>query len=152
MPELPKTLQRSERHAQEVWLKTLESAMETYGGDNGRSRRVAFASLKHQYEKKGNRWVKKTDKGPSDPQAARGPTTRHKSTDEPRAATALAKRQKPRRRPAERPRKRAGNIVPSGPRKTEKGRRFREEGVHPPTEQGERREPTDVCRGLCHKQ
>jgi cation transport regulator ChaB len=103
MPELPKTLQRSERHAQEVWLKTLESAMETYEGDNGRSRRVAFASLKHQYEKKGNRWVKKTDKGPSDPQAARGSTTRHKSTDEPRAATALgrvAKTEKEARRKA----------------------------------------------------
>jgi hypothetical protein len=72
-------------------MKTLESAIETYGGDNSRARRVAFASLKHQYEKKGNRWVKKAEKGPSDPQAARGPTTRHKSTDEPAAPTAGGK-------------------------------------------------------------
>lgn len=91
MAELPKTLQRSERHAQETWLKTLESAIETYGGDGGRARRVAFAALKHQYEKQGNRWVRKARKGPSDPQAARGPTTQIKSTDEPRAATAGGK-------------------------------------------------------------
>ncbi len=91
MAELPKTLQRSEKHAQEVWMETLKSAIETYGGDSGRTRRVAFAALKHQYEKRGDRWVKKGWKGPSDPQAARGPATRHKSTDEPRAPTAGGK-------------------------------------------------------------
>src|SRR5512141_1654836 len=108
MPELPDTLKRSDKHAQETWLKTLESAIETYGGDNARSRRVAFASLKHQYEKKGNRWVRKAEKGPSDPQAARGPTTRHKSTDEPRAPTAggkVAKTEKEARQKAKEARK-----------------------------------------------
>lgn len=91
MAELPKTLERSDRHAREIWMKTLKSAIETYGGDNSRSRRVAFAALKHQYEKKGDRWVKKAHKGPSDPQAARGPTTKRKSTDEPPAPTAGGK-------------------------------------------------------------
>jgi len=91
MPKLPDTLKRSEKHAQDVWMKTLESAIETYGGDNGRARRVAFASLKHQFERRGDRWVRKAEAGPSDPQAARGPTTRIKSTDEPRAATAGGK-------------------------------------------------------------
>jgi hypothetical protein len=52
---------------------------------------VAFASLKHQYEKKGDQWVKKPHSGPSDPQAARGPTTRTKSTDPDRAPTAGGK-------------------------------------------------------------
>ena len=88
--EIPKTIQRSDKHAQEIWIKTHDSAVETYG-EGGRAHRVAYAALKHQYEKKGDKWVKKTAKGPSDPQAARGPTTKHKSTDEPRAPTARGK-------------------------------------------------------------
>jgi len=90
MVELPKTLQRSDKHAQEIWKKAHDSAVETYG-EGGRAHRVAYAALKHQYEKKGNRWVKKAEKGPSDPQAARGPTTHPKSTDEPPAPTARGK-------------------------------------------------------------
>ena len=88
--ELPSTLERSEPHAQAIWAKTHDSAVETYG-EGGRAHRVAFASLKHQYEKKGDRWVKKVEKGPSDPQAARGPTTDKQSTDEDRAPTAGGK-------------------------------------------------------------
>jgi len=53
--------------------------------------RVAYAALKHEYEKRGDRWVKKARRGPSDPQAARGPTTRPRSIDEPRAPTAGGK-------------------------------------------------------------
>ena len=64
--------------------------MKTYG-EGGRAHRVAFAALKHEYEKRGDKWVKKNGKGPSDPQAARGPTTKRKSTDEPKAATAGGK-------------------------------------------------------------
>ena len=88
--ELPSTLKRSPEHAQEIWVKAHDSAVETYG-EGGRAHRVAFAALKHVYEKKGDRWVEKPEKGPSDPQAARGPTTRPKSTDEPRAPTAGGK-------------------------------------------------------------
>jgi cation transport regulator ChaB len=88
--ELPKTIQRSDKHAQDIWVKTHDSAVETYG-EGGRAHRVAYAALKHQYEKKGDRWVKKAEPGPSDPQAARGPTTAKKSTDEPRAPTAGGK-------------------------------------------------------------
>jgi hypothetical protein len=47
--------------------------------------------LKHSYQKEGDRWVRKAKRGPSDPQAARGPTTPKKSTDEPRAPTAGGK-------------------------------------------------------------
>ncbi|MDP9316683.1 MAG: ChaB family protein [Pseudomonadota bacterium] len=88
--DMPQTILRSDEHAQAIWKKTHDSAVETYG-EGGRAHRVAFAALKHQYEKKGNRWVKKAEKGPSDPQAARGPTTEHTSTEEPPAPTAGGK-------------------------------------------------------------
>src|ERR671924_349518 len=88
--EIPDTIERSSKHAQEVWEKTHDSAVETYG-EGEAAHRVAFAALKHQFEKKGDRWVKKARKGPSDPQAARGPHTRPRSTDEPAAPTAGGK-------------------------------------------------------------
>lgn len=87
---MPKTVQRSDAHAQEIWRAVHASAVKTYG-EGGRAHRVVYAALKHEYEKKGDRWVRKAEKGPSDPQAARGPTTRHKSTDEPAAPTARGK-------------------------------------------------------------
>ncbi len=86
----PKTILRSDKHAQEIWEKAHDSAVKTYG-EGGRAHRVAYAALKHEYEKKGDKWVKKAEKGPSDPQAARGPTTKRKSTEEPRAPTARGK-------------------------------------------------------------
>ena len=85
--ELPSTLERSDKKAQETWIKTHDSAVKTYG-EGQSAHRAAFAALKHTYEKKGDRWVKKAHRGPSDPQAARGPTTRIKSTDRRRAPTA----------------------------------------------------------------
>lgn len=88
--EIPSTIMRSEKHAQRTWKKAHDSAVKTYG-EGGRAHRVAFAALKHEYEKRGDKWVKKNGKGPSDPQAARGPTTKRKSTDEPKAATAGGK-------------------------------------------------------------
>lgn len=84
--EIPSTIERSDNHAQRLWKKAHDSAVETYG-EGGRAHRVAFAALKHEYEKKGDKWVKKDGKGPSDPQAARGPTTQKKSTDESPAPT-----------------------------------------------------------------
>ncbi len=86
-PEILQTILRSEKHAQEIWKAAHDSAVGTYG-EGGRAHRVAYAALKHEYEKRGDRWVKKAEKGPSDPQAARGPTTEPKSTDEPKAPTA----------------------------------------------------------------
>ena len=69
--ELPSTLRRSSKKAQETWLKTHDSAVETYG-EGERAHRTAFASLKHSFEKVGDHWEEKAGKGPSDPQAARG--------------------------------------------------------------------------------
>jgi cation transport regulator ChaB len=88
--EVPQTIMRSDEHAQDIWKSAHDSAVETYG-EGGRAHRVAFAALKHVYAKKGDRWVKKAEKGPSDPQAERGPTTKHKSTEEPKAPTAGGK-------------------------------------------------------------
>ena len=70
--ELPSTLRRSPREAQETWSKTHDSAVEEYG-EGERAHRTAFASLKHSFEKVGDHWQAKAGgrKGPSDPQAAR---------------------------------------------------------------------------------
>ncbi len=69
--DLPSTLERSDKHAQETWRKTHDSAVETYG-EGERAYRTAFSSLKHSYEKVGDHWEPKDAKGPSDEQAARG--------------------------------------------------------------------------------
>lgn len=66
--DMPSTLARSDTHAREIWQKTHDSAVETYG-EGERAHRTAFASLKHSYEKKGGKWVAKDEKGPSDPRA-----------------------------------------------------------------------------------
>ncbi len=69
--ELPGTLERSPEHAQETFVRTKESAEETYDGDGGAASRVAWSSVKHSYEKVGDRWEAKGHKGPSDAQSAR---------------------------------------------------------------------------------
>jgi len=68
--ELPSTLRRSSKKAQETWLATHDSAVESYG-EGERAHRTAFASLKHSFEKVGDHWEEKESSGPSDPQAAR---------------------------------------------------------------------------------
>jgi hypothetical protein len=68
--ELPSTLERSSRKAQETWVKTHDSAVETYG-EGERAHRTAYAALKHSWEKVGDHWERKAEKGPSDDQAAR---------------------------------------------------------------------------------
>lgn len=69
--ELPSTLQRSPKKAQETWSATHDSAVEQYG-EGERAHRTAFSSLKHSFEKVGDHWEPKEDgkKGPSDGQAA----------------------------------------------------------------------------------
>jgi cation transport regulator ChaB len=68
--DLPSTVRRSPRHAQEIFEATLRSAIEEYG-EGERARRTAFASLKHSYEKVGDHWEAKKEKGPSDPGSSR---------------------------------------------------------------------------------
>jgi hypothetical protein len=67
--EMPSTVARSDKKAQRTWKETHDSAVETYG-EGERAHRTAFASLKHSYEKRGDRWVPKKEKGPSDPRSS----------------------------------------------------------------------------------
>lgn len=66
--ELPSTLRRSPKEAQETFTKAHDSAVETYG-EGERAHRVAYGALKHKFEKVGDRWVPKDGKGPSDPRS-----------------------------------------------------------------------------------
>jgi cation transport regulator ChaB len=69
--DLPRTLRRSPEKVQDAYAATLESAEETYDGDEERAHRTAWSSVKHIAEKKGDRWELKDEYGPSDAQAAR---------------------------------------------------------------------------------
>ena len=70
--ELPSTLQRSPRKAQETWVKAHDSAVQEYG-EGERAHRTAYGALKHTHEKVGDHWEPKAGgaKGPSDEQSAR---------------------------------------------------------------------------------
>ena len=66
--ELPDTLKRSPAKAQRTFAKTHDAAAEQYG-EGERAHRTAYAALKHSYEKVGDRWQPKREKGPSDPRS-----------------------------------------------------------------------------------
>lgn len=72
---LPGTLKRSPAKAQRTYAKALDSAHEEYH-DEERAHRVAYAALKHSFEKVGDHWAPKDEKGPSDPQAKGGRNTK----------------------------------------------------------------------------
>ncbi|MBI2710488.1 MAG: ChaB family protein [Actinobacteria bacterium] len=74
--DLPGTLKRSPAKAQRTYAKTLDSAHDEYGGDERRAHQVAYAAVKHSFEKVGDHWEPKERKGPSDPQAKGGRGTR----------------------------------------------------------------------------
>jgi cation transport regulator ChaB len=69
--DLPDTLERSPKKAQRTWQKAHDSAVETYG-DGERAHRTAYSALKHSFEKVGDHWEEKDEKGPSDPRAKSG--------------------------------------------------------------------------------
>lgn len=68
---LPSTLRRSSQKAQRTWAKAHDSAVETYG-EGRRAHQTAYAALKHSFEKVGDHWEPKDQRGPSDEQARRG--------------------------------------------------------------------------------
>ena len=70
-PDVPGTIARSDKHAQAIYTKTHDSAVETYG-EGERAHRTALAALKHSYKKVDDHWEPKESKGPSDPQAVFG--------------------------------------------------------------------------------
>jgi len=76
LSELPSTLRRSPKKAQRTFAKAHDSAAGEYG-DEKRANQVAWAAVKHSFEKVGDHWEKKEGgkKGPSDAQAAGGRNT-----------------------------------------------------------------------------
>ena len=72
--EIPSTLQRSPEKAQRTYAKAHDSAADEYG-DERRANQVAWAAVKHSFEKVGDHWEKKGKKGPSDAQAEGGRNT-----------------------------------------------------------------------------
>ena len=66
--ELPSTLERSSEKAQGTWIEVHDAAVEEYG-EGERAHRTAYGALKHSFEKVGDHWEAKDEKGPSDEQA-----------------------------------------------------------------------------------
>jgi cation transport regulator ChaB len=73
--ELPSTLQRSPAKAQRTFAKAHDSAAESYG-EGERANRTAYSAVKHSFEKVGDHWEPKDEKGPSDRKAAGGRGTK----------------------------------------------------------------------------
>ncbi|MFV2115958.1 ChaB family protein [Micromonospora sp. LOL_025] len=69
--DMPSTLRRSPRKAQDTYAKAHDSAVDSYG-EGERAHRTAFAAVKHSFEKVGDHWEAKGRKGPSDKKAAGG--------------------------------------------------------------------------------
>lgn len=72
--ELPETLKRSPKKAQDTFIKTHDSAVDRYG-EGERAHRTALSAVKHSFEKVGDHWEPKSAKGPSDAKAAGGRDT-----------------------------------------------------------------------------
>jgi cation transport regulator ChaB len=71
---LPSTIKRSPQKAQDTYAETLDSATAQYG-DGERAHRTALSALKHSFEKVGDHWEPKEQRGPSDAQAEGGVDT-----------------------------------------------------------------------------
>ena len=69
--ELPSTLQRSDDKAKRTFAKADDAAADEYG-EGERAHRVAYSALKHSYEKVGDHWEAKDQRGPSDARAESG--------------------------------------------------------------------------------
>ena len=69
--ELPSTLKRSSSKAQRTFAKAHDAAADEYGSEQ-RAHKVAYAALKHSFEKVGDHWEAKKQRGPSDSRAKSG--------------------------------------------------------------------------------
>jgi hypothetical protein len=56
--ELPGTLKRSSKEAQETFTKARDSAVRTYG-EGDQADRAAYAEFKRKFEKRGDHWIPK---------------------------------------------------------------------------------------------
>jgi len=76
--DLPGTLKRSPAKAQRTYAETLDSAEEQYDSE-ARAHQTAWSAVKHSFEKVGDHWEAKDQKGPSDSQSAqRGTAARNR--------------------------------------------------------------------------
>ncbi|MGI9157302.1 MAG: ChaB family protein, partial [Marmoricola sp.] len=72
--------QRSPDKAQRTFAKAHDAAAEQYG-EGERAHRTAYSAVKHSFEKIGDHWEPKQEKGPSDDRSAqRGKAARDSST------------------------------------------------------------------------
>jgi cation transport regulator ChaB len=79
--ELPSTLKKSPEKAQRTFAKAHDAAAEEYG-EGERAYRTAFSAVKHSFEKVGDHWEAKDEKGPSDERAeSGGPNPRGESAE-----------------------------------------------------------------------
>jgi cation transport regulator ChaB len=76
--DMPGTLKRSPKKAQDTYVKAHDSAVKEYG-EGERAHRTALSAVKHSFEKVGDRWAAKDKKGPSDAKAAGGRDTKAKT-------------------------------------------------------------------------
>ena len=76
--DLPGTLKRSPKKAQDTYAAAHDSAVKEYG-EGERAHRTALSAVKHSFEKVGDHWEKKAKKGPSDAKAAGGRDTKAKT-------------------------------------------------------------------------
>ncbi len=74
--ELPKTIRRSPKKAQRTFAKTHDAAVERYG-EGRRAHQTAYGALKHSFEKVGDHWEPKAQRGPSDYVAEKGSRRSH---------------------------------------------------------------------------
>jgi hypothetical protein len=74
-------LKRSSDKAKRTFAKAHDSAVKEYG-EGERAHRVAYSALKHSYEKVGDHWEEKDQRGPSDERAeSGGPQAKGKSAE-----------------------------------------------------------------------
>lgn len=73
MTELPGTLQRSCREAQETFRRALDEAVRTHGAGD-QAHRVAYLALKQDFEKRDDHWIAKDN--PADRGGAGGRESR----------------------------------------------------------------------------
>ncbi|GGM47847.1 ChaB family protein [Dactylosporangium sucinum] len=76
--DMPSTIQRSPKEAQDTYVKAHNAAVKEYG-EGQRASRTAYAALKHSFERTGDHWEPKAGKGPSDARAAGGRGTKAKT-------------------------------------------------------------------------
>jgi hypothetical protein len=63
--ELPGTLKRSSKEAQETYTKAHDSAVRAYG-EGDQADRATYAEFKRKFEKRGDHWIPKRPAGPGD--------------------------------------------------------------------------------------